>query len=37
MESSTGCIDAIEPHLPMICPFLIETLNDPKVGRIYVG
>ncbi|KAG8899351.1 hypothetical protein FRC00_001551, partial [Tulasnella sp. 408] len=25
-----GCIDAIEPHLPMIIPFLIETLNDQK-------
>lgn len=25
-----GCIDAIEPHLPMIVPFLIETLNDTK-------
>ncbi|KAG8926580.1 hypothetical protein FRC01_008665 [Tulasnella sp. 417] len=25
-----GCIDAIEPHLPMIVPFLIETLNDQK-------
>ncbi|KAG9028013.1 hypothetical protein FS837_004015 [Tulasnella sp. UAMH 9824] len=25
-----GCIDAIEPHLPQIVPFLIETLNDQK-------
>ncbi|KAG8903271.1 hypothetical protein FRB99_003538 [Tulasnella sp. 403] len=25
-----GCIDAIEPHLPQIVPFLITTLNDQK-------
>jgi len=26
-----GCIDAIEPHLPTLIPYLINTLNDPKV------
>ena len=26
-----GCIDAIEPHLPTLMPYLINTLNDPKV------
>ncbi|KAF7798984.1 hypothetical protein EIP86_010213 [Pleurotus ostreatoroseus] len=25
-----GCIDAIEPHLPTLIPYLIQTLNDPK-------
>ncbi|KAJ3554427.1 hypothetical protein NM688_g3116 [Phlebia brevispora] len=25
-----GCIDAIEPHLPTLVPYLIQTLNDPK-------
>ncbi|KAA1476473.1 ARM repeat-containing protein [Dentipellis sp. KUC8613] len=25
-----GCIDAIEPHLPQLIPYLISTLNDPK-------
>ncbi|EKM53367.1 uncharacterized protein PHACADRAFT_259689 [Phanerochaete carnosa HHB-10118-sp] len=25
-----GCIDAIEPHLPTLIPYLINTLNDPK-------
>ncbi|KDQ56392.1 hypothetical protein JAAARDRAFT_132617 [Jaapia argillacea MUCL 33604] len=25
-----GCIDAIEPHLPMLIPYLITTLGDPK-------
>ncbi|KAJ8473858.1 hypothetical protein ONZ51_g7600 [Trametes cubensis] len=25
-----GCIDAIEPHLPLLIPYLINTLNDPK-------
>ncbi|KAI0827995.1 ARM repeat-containing protein [Trametes gibbosa] len=25
-----GCIDAIEPHLPTLVPYLINTLNDPK-------
>ncbi|PCH36569.1 ARM repeat-containing protein [Wolfiporia cocos MD-104 SS10] len=25
-----GCIDAIEPHLPMLVPYLINTLQDPK-------
>lgn len=26
-----GCIDAIEPHLPTLVPYLINTLNDSKV------
>ncbi|KAF5375543.1 hypothetical protein D9615_009146 [Tricholomella constricta] len=25
-----GCIDAIEPHLSTLVPYLINTLNDPK-------
>ncbi|KAF8869298.1 armadillo-type protein [Mucidula mucida] len=25
-----GCIEAIEPHLPVLVPYLINTLNDPK-------
>ncbi|EIW80522.1 transportin-PC [Coniophora puteana RWD-64-598 SS2] len=25
-----GCIDAIEPHLSTLIPYLINTLNDPK-------
>ncbi|KAH9935232.1 ARM repeat-containing protein [Epithele typhae] len=25
-----GCIDAIEPHLPTLVPYLINTLNDSK-------
>ncbi|ETW74770.1 hypothetical protein HETIRDRAFT_68096 [Heterobasidion irregulare TC 32-1] len=25
-----GCIEAIEPHLPMLIPYLISNLNDPK-------
>ncbi|TDL23096.1 ARM repeat-containing protein [Rickenella mellea] len=25
-----GCIDAIEPHLPTLIPYLINMLNDPK-------
>ncbi|KAI0649978.1 armadillo-type protein [Trametes meyenii] len=25
-----GCIGAIEPHLPTLVPYLINTLNDPK-------
>ncbi|KAL0072500.1 hypothetical protein AAF712_000263 [Marasmius tenuissimus] len=25
-----GCIEAIEPHLPTLVPYLINTLNDPK-------
>ncbi|KAG1824353.1 armadillo-type protein [Suillus subaureus] len=25
-----GCIDAIEPHLTTLVPYLINTLNDPK-------
>ncbi|EDR00554.1 uncharacterized protein LACBIDRAFT_240538 [Laccaria bicolor S238N-H82] len=25
-----GCIEAIEPHLPTLIPYLINTLNDPK-------
>ncbi|KAI0643769.1 ARM repeat-containing protein [Trametes meyenii] len=27
-----GCIDAIEPYLPTLVPYLINTLNDPKAG-----
>lgn len=27
-----GCIEAIEPHLPTLIPYLISTLNDPKVS-----
>lgn len=27
-----GCIDAIEPHLPTLIPYLINMLNDPKVN-----
>jgi transportin-1 len=30
--SLIGCLDAIEPHLPTLIPYLINTLNDPKVG-----
>lgn len=30
--SVAGCIDAIEPHLPTLIPYLIQTLNDPKVN-----
>ncbi|OBZ69869.1 Transportin-1, partial [Grifola frondosa] len=26
-----GCIDAIEPHLPTLVPYLINTLNDPSL------
>lgn len=26
-----GCIEAIEPHLSTLVPYLINTLNDPKV------
>jgi len=29
----SGCIDAIEPHLPTLVPYLINTLNDPKVSQ----
>ncbi|KAI0295294.1 ARM repeat-containing protein [Russula brevipes] len=25
-----GCIEAVEPHLPMLVPYLIQSLNDPK-------
>ncbi|TFY79591.1 hypothetical protein EWM64_g4421 [Hericium alpestre] len=25
-----GCIEAIEPHLPQLIPYLVSTLNDPK-------
>ncbi|RPD57675.1 ARM repeat-containing protein [Lentinus tigrinus ALCF2SS1-7] len=25
-----GCIEAIEPHLPTLVPYLINTLNEPK-------
>ena len=32
---SQGCIDAIEPHLTTLVPYLINTLNDPKVGGYY--
>ena len=28
----SGCIEAIEPHLPTLIPYLINTLNDGKVG-----
>ncbi|OJT13444.1 Transportin-2, partial [Trametes pubescens] len=31
---SAGCIDAIEPHLPTLVPYLINTLNDPKLLRM---
>jgi hypothetical protein len=27
-----GCIDAIEPHLPTLIPYLINMLNDSKVN-----
>jgi transportin-1 len=26
-----GCIEVIEPHLPMLVPYLLNVLNDPKV------
>lgn len=29
--SAAGCIEAIEPHLPTLIPYLINMLNDPKV------
>ena len=29
--SSKGCIDAVEPHLPQLIPYLLGTLNDQKV------
>ena len=32
-STSSGCIDAIEPHLPTLIPYLINMLNDPKVSR----
>ncbi|CCM03932.1 uncharacterized protein FIBRA_06084 [Fibroporia radiculosa] len=25
-----GCIDAVEPHLPTLIPYLVNMLNDPK-------
>ena len=31
---SSGCIDAIEPHLPTSIPYLINVLNDSKVSRM---
>ena len=30
-DRSPGCIDAVEPHLPTLVPYLINMLNDPKV------
>jgi transportin-1 len=27
----SGCIEAVEPHLPMLIPYLIQSLNDSKV------
>lgn len=27
----TGCIDAIEPHLPTLVPYLVNMLGDTKV------
>ncbi|KAH0578183.1 hypothetical protein H2248_004058 [Termitomyces sp. 'cryptogamus'] len=27
-----GCIEAIEPHLSTLVPYLIDTLNDPKAS-----
>lgn len=32
MILASGCIEAIEPHLPTLIPYLISTLNDAKVG-----
>lgn len=29
--SFKGCIDAVEPHLPQLIPYLLGTLNDQKV------
>ena len=34
LNVSIGCIEAIEPHLPTLIPYLINTLSDPKVCRI---
>lgn len=31
VNHSLGCIEAIEPYLPELIPFLINTLNDAKV------
>ncbi|KAG6836464.1 hypothetical protein H0H93_007792 [Arthromyces matolae] len=28
-----GCIEAIEPHLSTLVPYLINTLSDPKASR----
>lgn len=30
----TGCIDAIEPHLPTLVPYLVNMLSDTKVRRL---
>ncbi|CAE7207450.1 unnamed protein product [Rhizoctonia solani] len=30
IQRESGCIEAIEPYLPELIPFLINTLNDPK-------
>lgn len=32
MNLLIGCIEAIEPHLPTLIPYLINTLNDSKVS-----
>lgn len=32
-----GCIDAIEPHLPTLVPYLINTLNDSKVDFFWLS
>lgn len=32
--SYTGCIDAIQPHLPQLVPYLVNMLSDTKVGFI---
>lgn len=29
--AALGCIDAVEPHLHTLIPYLINTLNDSKV------
>lgn len=31
-----GCIEAIEPHLSTLIPYLINMLNDPKVSNFIV-
>lgn len=30
----SGCITAIEQHLPILMGFLINSLSDPKVSEI---